>query len=720
MIKNSIILFTALLLAAFSLTYSYSLNGRVLNEETGEPLIGANIIVKTSGASDAPDIGASTDLDGYFSFSDIEDKEIELELSMVGYKKKDIRVDLTEQHDDIRLFYLKSTAIRSEPVIVTASRKKQKIQDSPVTVSSIDFDKMLDKNIFKMQDAVAYMSGVAVREYQVSLRNSTGYGRGAGSRVLLMMDGVPILAGDSGEIKWYSIPVQQIKKVEIVKNAASALYGSSAMGGIINIITKAPDSNFTWNISLDAGFYDDPYYKEWEWTDELLYYQGVDIENSFSVGKFGYIFSLGEKSSTGYREAGDFSRGYGLGKFRYDYSDNTTLTSCINIAYEDRANFFEWVDQNNPYEVPKSHEDARVYYTKWHSYLKVDKKIPARRQFYVFKGYYNGGSWNSRLYGRKDDSRHDKIGFDGQVSFYSCNNNSVTAGVDWHFTNVESKMFGDHVGYGGALFAQNEVSVYKPLTLTLGGRFDFASVEGASNWYETTPKLGLVYKLNDFTAFRGSIGKGFRTPTMAELYTSLDYSNVVKVIPNPELLPESALSIELGGNVFLGRLFFDFAVFQNVYDNMIEAQVIDTAERKAQFINLSEARIRGVELALNQQFGLISANLGYVFTEADDLESGEPLMYRPDHSVTASLSFNYWMNNSISVDYVYESQVEQLGYYLNDQRVPKSVVDISHKFVYKNMSLNLRVKNLFEYNYTTIERNMAAPRNYNAKLVLNF
>ena len=102
----------------------------------------------------------------------------------------------------------------------------------------IPSDEFSKKNISNLENALRYVPGVNMTEDQISIRGSSGYSRGAGSRVLLALDGIPFYTGDTGETIWEMIPTAVIKRVEIIKGAASSLYGSTAIGGVINVITN--------------------------------------------------------------------------------------------------------------------------------------------------------------------------------------------------------------------------------------------------------------------------------------------------------------------------------------------------------------------------------------------------------------------------------------------------------------------------------------------------
>ena len=239
-----------------------SIYGSVVDTETGEGLPAANVVVVGERT------GASTDMDGNFFIPKLNKGKHTIEISMMGYEKKRIEISVADKLElNVRL----TPSVEVEqPIIVTASRMKQNLQDSPVTTTVVTSDAISDHTSVTPEELMHYVPGVTMNKNQVSLRNSSGYAYGAGSRVLIMVDGIPLLTGDSGEIKWDALPIDYAKQIEVVKNAGSAMYGSGALGGVINIITREPDGEARYHLYGEIGAYDKPYYPQWEWTQKTL------------------------------------------------------------------------------------------------------------------------------------------------------------------------------------------------------------------------------------------------------------------------------------------------------------------------------------------------------------------------------------------------------------------------------------------------------------------
>ncbi len=157
-----------------------------------------------------------------------------------------------------------------------------------------------------LQEALEAAPGVHFIGSQINIRGSTGFTFGAGNKVLLLMDGVPVYASDTGEFNWDMLPPLDVEQIEVLKGAGSTLWGSSALGGVVNIITKDPSSTGKLMFSTSIGRYDEPAFGEWQWTDpDRLHYTRADISYSRRFKSLGLRLSAGRFVTTGYTELGD-------------------------------------------------------------------------------------------------------------------------------------------------------------------------------------------------------------------------------------------------------------------------------------------------------------------------------------------------------------------------------------------------------------------------------
>jgi len=205
--------------------------------------------------------GTSSDINGKYKIPNVKPGTYKIEFSAIGYKSY-IKEDLVIIEKPVVLnVTLKNKIIETGEILVTAGKYEQKLSEMPVSVVVIS-GRELQKNYFNFDEALRYVPGVSMSEEQISIRGSSGYSKGAGTRVLITIDGVPFYTGDTGEIIWEQIPITDIERVEIIKGPASSLYGSTAIGGVINIITKKVTKQALTSIQMYGGFYDKPSYDE--------------------------------------------------------------------------------------------------------------------------------------------------------------------------------------------------------------------------------------------------------------------------------------------------------------------------------------------------------------------------------------------------------------------------------------------------------------------------
>lgn len=678
--------------------------GTISAENTGTPLPGANIILMRTL------MGASSDLEGNFTVERVPAGKYDVRASMMGYKSKIVSLTVTPGQKFNVDFKLEETVIESPTLVVTASKKAQSFQDVPNSVSFISLKEIERRNKTYLDEVLEYTPGVYMMEGDVNIRGSSGFSLGAGSRVLFLVDGIPMMPGDSGDIKWDIIPLSQIERVEIVKGAGSALYGSHALGGVINIITKEPASRPATNVRYSLGFYDQPYFPEWRWTDRRLNFNQFDITHSQTWNNVSMLVSGGRKESTGYQQNGFYGYYNLLGKLIYKLNSQSTFTLQSNWSSGDYGEIFLWRNQNDVYEMPIPSVGDWVNSNKF-SLNAVYRQLINSKFTYKIRSSYFANNFQHYHHDNQDHSKAKKLGIEVQADYLPNKFHTITAGAEGIYDYSRSLVWGNHDAYTLAGYIQDEIRFHNIFSITLGGRFDYHAVDTGIEDNQFNPKIGLNFRPGIATSIRASIGRGFRAPTLAEMFTET-FTSGFKVITNPYLKAESAWSYEFGINQILSdKLIVDLALFHNDYKNFIEPE--PDIYQTVQFTNVSNARIRGFEISAQGSLWkrLLAFNLGYTYMDPEDRDTGETLAYRPRHLWTSGLTLTYSIFEA-GVDFRYISRLERVKVYPNDDRVAQKIWDgrISADLLGFNLSFNLN--NLFQYNYMQIERNIGPPRSY--------
>ncbi len=719
-----------ILITAYLLFYNLTAFGQLYNiggsvtDTTGNPLPGVNVLIKGTG------YGAATNLKGNFLIKNLKPGNYTLEFSSIGFQSKILPERLISNKSLSLNIVLKQAIIESQQVVVTASKYAQKISRLPVSADIVTSSQLDKRDITNLQDAMRFVPGVNMVDDQISIRGSSGYSRGAGTRVLLEIDGIPYYTGDTGEIIWEIIPVSEIQRVEVIKGAASALYGSSAIGGVVNVITKGISKKPITYIKADAGAYDKPYYSLWNWSNELRTFTGLTAAHSDRIGNFGYSVSLTRLSDMGYKQSGFYSRYIGYFKGLYNFSPSSSLTFFVNGLNQVSGNFLYWRDSRHALLPPAADEGQRVNSDRY-MFGSIYKDILNNNLFINIRAsYYRTDWWDQTA--SYDSSLSNLFRMELQANANLADNLILVSGIEGTTDKVTSNIFSDKSSYGYGIYSQLDYNFNFPLSISTGIRYDYSRLANKIGVSALSPKLGLNYELSDKIALRSSFGTGFRAPTLAEAYTSTSASGIT-ITPNPNLKPETNWTAEAGINYQVTNYIdLDAAIFQNEFYNFIEPGV-DPADGLVKFQNVTRARIQGFEFNSNYTFfkNSLKLSLNYTYLRARDLQQNTALKYRPRNMAFASLDY-YFSNFDLGADYRYSSRVEEMDFELvtlgvvkdGRKRTDIKVIDLRAGYKLNLMNLPakifLNINNVFNYNYVELIGNLAPIRNYSLSLEFLF
>jgi outer membrane receptor for ferrienterochelin and colicins len=711
-----------LLYTAYAFPQELSING-VIHDSTGAPLPGVNVSIMSTS------LGAAADAKGRFSIKGLNQGNYTLEFSSIGYKTKIIRDLVLKDKPIVLKVILQQQPLESDQVVTSASKYAKKISDLPVSAEVLGPGELEKKNITNLEDAMRYVPGVNMIDDQVSIRGSSGYSRGAGTRVMLTIDGIPYYTGDTGEIIWEIIPVPEIQRVEVIKGAASSLYGSSAIGGVVNVVTKEITSSPVTYVKTSIGAYDKPAYSIWDWSSELRTYSGLTVAHSDKIGEFGYALSLTRLSDMSYRQSGFYSRYIGFFKGSYDFSASSSLTLLANSLNQHSGNFLYWKDSRNVL-VPLDADQGETVTSNRYMFGAVYKDILSSKLFYNIRASYYKNDWSDQT-SSHNNSISDLFRLELQANAAVTDDLVLVSGIEATHDNVNSNIFSTQSAYGFGVYSQADYNVYSPLSLTFGARYDYSKLSSKIGVNAFSPKAGANFHLSDKLILRTSFGTGFRAPTLSEAFTSTTAGGIT-IKPNPGLRPETNWTFEAGVNYQainipygnLNLVEFDAALFQNEFYDFIEP-TIDPTDGLIYFSNITRARIQGFELNSNYSFleNKIKLTINYTYLWARDLQLHQALKYRPRHMANASLDY-YISNFNFGADFRFSSKVEQMDYELVTLGVVKDgtlradikVLDLRAGYDLKSLGIPAKIffnaNNVFNYNYVELIANLAPIRNY--------
>ncbi len=690
--------------------------GRVTDRADGQPLLGVNVLLKGTLR------GTTTDSKGEYKLSNIPAGTYTVVFSLVGYQRETRADVLFASGQTIELnVALEPSEIETEQIVVTAAKRTQSLEEVPVSVSFVDAKEISYRNSITIDDALRYVPGVNMTEWQVNIRGSSGYSRGAGSRVLMLVDGIPLLTGDTGELNFETVPVGQVERVEVVKGASSALYGSSALGGVINVITRPIPPEPETRLRLYGGMYSRPAYPEWDWGGGDRLSDGESVNHSRRFGDLGLSLFLSRAADDGYRQ-NDYRRRYNaFVKMNYGLSDAEALNLSFSFLHQKRGSFLYWKALNFALTPPETQLGDEVQSTRFYLASQYNR-IASDKLSYSVRALWYRNRWEDTIDLGSRTSRSDVLRAEVQATMLLDDRHTVTAGIEGTLDRVRADLFGKRSGGGVALYAQDEIRLADGLTLTLGARYDFHDLDSLESNSQFNPKAGLVYIPAEGTTLRASYGRGFRAPAVAEAFIATSISGLI-VDPNPNLKPERSSSYEVGASHLFGdAVLTDVALFQSDFDNLIEPGF--TASGRGQFLNVTQARIRGVEISARASFWerLLTLGFGYTYVYPKDISRNDILKYRPRHLFYANtlLGFDIF---TFGVDFRYISRMERIDEEFvrlgivrdGDQRVAAYVTDFRLGADFSKlghpMIATLNITNAFQYNYVELIGNLMPPRN---------
>ncbi|MBC8345981.1 MAG: TonB-dependent receptor [Candidatus Marinimicrobia bacterium] len=696
-----------------------SISGSVTRADNGDPLLGVNVLVQNTF------MGTTTDINGQFVIDQLKSGEYALVISMIGFKQY-VEKGIIVSDNIIQLDIKLAQDVLSAPhVVVTASRQAQDVMELPVSMSVIGPRQIRDRAVVNLTEAMKYEPGVSTVRGQIKIRGATGYTVGTGDRTLLMIDGVPLLGSGAGNITWTMIPVSEVAQVEIIRSGGSALYGSSALGGVVNVLTKNAPAKPETRFRLKSGIYSDPKYKQWEWRSKPGLFNYLDVTHSRPIGNHSGWIRVHKAKSDGYKRQGWLDANNITGKFKFNFGERYNASVFANYYSDDVALASQWKNAANPFEAPTGEEDdhttgAKLHINGFFNMILSDKTV------LKFKGSMYDVWWQN--HSATNDKRIDEQKGYGELQINTTlgQKTNITAGLVTQKSKIRTSLYGDHTSTSMAVYIQAQQRIGQKLTLNTGARMETYSVDGEKLDESAAPQIALNYRMLDWLSFRSSISRGFRVPAIAEMYTRTKL-NIFIVEPNPDLIAERSQAGEVGmtmkitGNKWISDIQLDVAGFKSVFDQLIVANPND--QGIIHFENLTDARISGLEVgasgALINQSILFSMAYTNLNPEEIDKEGNaiDTLAYRFRNTLVTTIGTRIF-GVTASIENRYMSQIERVKLFQEnpitgqDKRVPIHIWNANIGTNIRGWDLLFRVENMFQYYYTELERNMGDERHF--------
>jgi outer membrane receptor protein involved in Fe transport len=591
--------------------------GVVRDAETKEPLFSVTV---HSGAE-----GTVTDFDGRYSLS-LPAGAHNLEFTYVGYALYAANVRVEAGKTIVIDVLLEEQATLLQTATVTSGKFEKPLSEVTVSLEVIKPQLIQNVNTQSVDQVLEKVPGVNIIDGQANIRGGAGFSYGAGSRVLLLVDDIPILQPDAGFPNWNDVPVENIEQIEVVKGAASALYGSSALNGIINIRTGFAKNEPEFKAAIFHTFVGaprDPAKKWWTNTPET---QGASLSYKRRIGRLDLVmsaFSLREESHLE-RNFIDYQRAT-LG-LRYRITDNLTIGMNSNFNGGQSQSFFFWfnADEGGMMGTRTAYSaNIRLRYNV-DPYITYFDPLGNRHKF--MGRYFSADNQSDNNQANASQLQYGEYQFQRQFTGV---NLVATAGLVGIQSAMQAELYGDTTYRSTNLagYLQLDQKLFNRLNLSGGFRYEanriinpgfsffnglYDVVIAPSDEREAKPvyRVGANLELTKYTFLRSSWGQGYRYPTVAEKFITTNFGGV-PISPNPDLQSETGWSTEIGlkqGFRFWGfEGFFDAAAFWSEYDNMMEFTFVDVFPNGFQSQNVGGTIIKGFEVTLagrGKVFGL--------------------------------------------------------------------------------------------------------------------
>lgn len=781
--NNSVYAFRILcsgILFAFVFTFSVcdlkadnntaSLEGKIIDKESNSIIYSANLTLTNNVTGKI--IKTVSDISGKYKFEFLNEGNYSIIVSYIGYDDYEENIFIGIGKKVTLNIFLEQAVIEIEKINVTSSKTEVTLQQTPSSINIVSKDEISSKNILTFDNVLEEVQGVTVNRSNginvssLSIRGSSDVaGGGIGNRVLLLLDGRPSLTGDSKGALWSLIPVSLIERTEVVKGAFSSLYGSSAIGGVVNVITKKPTYKSLTSLNLNYGFYE-KLSDSLKFTDKLLSISGGDLIHSNTYKKFSYLLNANYLNNEGHAQQTDYSF-YGLtGKFTYDLLTNRDLEATVQFTNSESGFPHYWKKDAGSYAEPYKVADYYIgdeIKKKTQSYDLFYRAIPNSNSKYTTRFYYyylnsisfyNPNNPVSILFADSGKGLNTYIdsynlGNITQVDFNFDKNNYLIAGFDFQMNIVKSKpeeiLYGNQQMNNFGVFVQDQLNLLHDktgnpeLSATFGARADYNKVISGIESFQLSPKISLIYTptiksgLFSNSAFRILAGRAFRAPSIAEIYFKKELFGGFEFVYNPDLKPEEMISFEIGyKKQYKSRFTFDISAFFNDYENLIQyVNIGNSIYGPFQVKNIARAQIKGFEfyidynssMKINNNVFDYNFNIGYTHLDARDLSEGRKddyLPYKPESNFNFFVNLNYYGFN-LNVNGRYLSSIDEVLFYKNEE--PDAYFLLNTKLTKKinsNLSFFLAVNNLLNSSYQELERIQAPNRNYNSGISLNF
>ena len=721
--------------------------GQILDSISMQPIPNANIAIKSTAR------GTVSDNNGNFEIRNLKDGKYTLVVSHISYRKLE-QDFIVEQGKGIKLSIMLMDTVFSSKAIEIIAKKEENIVNQAQRMHRIEAEEIALAPMQSISEIIEYAPGLMTNntigvyssKVVVSMRGMPSNDQG---RTLVVMDGMPLNKAESGSVNWHLFNKKNVESINIIKGPGPAKYGSGAMGGVIEIISKKPKDRLEGNLDLSYGTYNS--------FNSDIQLSGLEKRKD-SLHRFYWNAAANFKRSDGYIVTPEifhtiedsilvpsYLREYSFRvKAGYEWGKKHALEVQSQFFDDMRGNGVQLFDNYGAFSKHKTFSNLLKYKQKLSLLQWQIICFSNLEHYFRIYEYMNEGTY--KLY-EADAQRKDmgiQLDFDYQkwekhkISFGLNGKFGAVDGSDIYYTSTDIISNAANMDIFAA-YVQDEFQLWNNrLFVNLGLRYDYArfynahfSIEYPSysiafyeeyafddispkKWDALSPRFSIRYVSPKENRIFFSYAKGFRAPILDDMSRTGSRRGTFAVA-NPNLQPENIHAFELGGDVqIVKNLLFNLSFFHSIgEDFMYYTSTGDTVNmffRRAPIItksNIGKVHISGFEVESKYHFkDNISVFANYSYTSAKIIEhlilneavdsnlTGNYLTDIPMHKVSAGFSWrNKIVNTSIMLKYYGETWINEWNNVDNEYFFSDKFEDY--------LVLNLRVEKTFKERFTT-------------------
>ena len=530
-----------------------------------------------------------------------------------------------------------SLGLNLKEVIISATRTPRELSSLPLPVTLVDQEIIRSSGVVRLDEILIEQTGVNIVADESGFEGIQMQGISS-DYILILIDGVPLIGRKAGNFDLSRMAIGNIKQIEIVKGPSSSLFGSEALGGVINIITEEPKTKkLNGNFSYRFGSFNQ---------------QDINTNIKQNSGKFKFNFFFNRLSSDGYQVDSESNprtfypfKNYTLhGKISNDFSKK--LTGLFSFRFYDNEQLSMLILNEEDFEGETQENDMNIH-------LKFDQNVSKKFNidYELYFTSYNADELIQSLLTENilnDNFFNQKLlrpEIRGNLKLKSKSN--FSGGIGYQYEELSRTFFDDNINFSSQyFFIQGDFYLADKLNLIAGSRFDNHSEYKS----QLSPKLAFYYKANKSLALKASVGFGFKSPAFRQLYfnftnssvgytvlgynVALDkldeliYQNQIQdvVIPRNELInsldAEKSIGYNLGISIDEPKWKLDLNFFRNDIKNLIDTRIIarkNNGQNVFSYVNFDQIFTTGLELNFNHRI-----------TEKFNINAGYQLLYAFD------------------------------------------------------------------------------------------